>query len=162
MKKYRTNGVYTGCVAVAVAQIITSVLYKYYWQRNYIFPEDLKTINGEKIDWDAIFRDKDAGKYTYESEDDSVGSRALAWLMLSIVSAENMKYNGNEGSSSSISEASYFLRNFRFKKALDVDYSTNQVDMMLTSFNLPVYVRGSDLSVNKGHAWVIDGRIEQI
>ena len=161
VKKYRTNGVYTGCVAVAVAQIITSVLYKYYWQRNYIFPEDLKTINGEKIDWEAIFRDMDAGKYTYESEDDSVGSRAVAWLMLSIGSAVNMKYNGNEGSSSSISEASYFLRNFRFKMALDVDYSTNQVDMMLTSFNLPVYVRGSDLSVNKGHAWVIDGRIEQ-
>ena len=161
VKKYISNGEYTGCVAVAVAQIITSVLYKYYWQRNYIFPEDLKTINGEKIDWEAIFRDMDAGKYTYESEDDSVGSRAVAWLMFVLGGELDLNYNGYDGTSGKNGAVSYFFRNFRFKMALDVNYSTNQVDMMLTSFNLPVYTSGADMTVRKGHAWVIDGRIEQ-
>lgn len=158
--KYRPNGVYTGCVAVAVSQIITSVLYKYYWQRNYIFPENLKTIKGEKIDWEAIFRDMDAGKYTYAERDTSAGARAVAWLMFILGGELDLDYRA-DGTSGRSGDASYFLRNFRFKMAMDVDYSTDQIDMMLTSFNLPVYVQGADLAVNKGHAWVIDGRIEQ-
>ncbi len=160
--KYRPNGIYTGCVAVALSQIVTSVLYKYYWQRNYIFPENLKTIQGEKIDWEAIFRDMDAGKYTYTNiNDTSDGARAVAWLMFCMGSAVDMDYNGDEGSAARNGAASYFLRYFRFRDALNVTYDTNQIDMMLTSFNLPVYVSGVDQSVYKGHAWVIDGRLKQ-
>lgn len=122
-------------------------------------PEHLCKIEGEVIDWETIFKAIDAGKYTFQNNDYSEASKAVAWLMFMIGNRVDMRYEGEKGSFAYLGPAKCFLQDFGYNRIQSMNYDPTYVDYMMNF--LPVYVNGEDVMTGEGHAWVIDGRIKQ-
>ena len=156
----------TGCVATAMAQIMT------YWQYPNVCLDatvDYKTetlnypityvYNGVTFDWDNILPTYDG----VESNDDQ--NKAIARLMKACGVSVHMNYNiGGSGTNSPL-VVDALVNIFGFKKGLrfeekDKDMTSNEFcNTLMEEFDAsrPVYCSGVTDSDEGGHAFVIDG-----
>lgn len=133
-----------GCVAIALAQIIT-----YNKMRSGKGPNSLE---GYSFDWNSIIN----GAYT----DTESFNREVAKLVRAIGKAVGMDY-GAEESSSNTTKAMWGLYLAGYISLEANNYADKYVQGMIRNKKKPVYARGSSLKTatteSGGHAWVIDG-----
>ncbi|MFR2524775.1 C10 family peptidase [uncultured Alistipes sp.] len=140
---------YAGCVAIALGQI-------FYFNH---FPE---VIDNYRFDWDLLGQwTVDATTYTDE------GIMEVAYFIHYIGLGVDMTYGAIEdrqGSSSSIDNAAFFMKELGYRDVEIGQYSDADVKEMIFKRNKPIYCRANmtdGLFVGSGHAWVIDGGIRR-
>lgn len=127
-----------GCVAIALINIMSAKKYP-------------TTINGYTGDWDYILAN------TTTSECPLILKR---WIY-EVGRICNMNY-GADGSGSTDYQAKQCLNKFPRFQDLDITKTLNvdKISAMLQKGN-PLYCSGYDQKANSGHAWVLDGFLEQ-
>ncbi len=131
-----------GCVAIAVAQLLS-------------VHQTVSTFDGVFIDWDAITATKiPAAEY----------HASVAHMIYRIGLGCRMNYDygscPNHSSSAYSSKAEIYLDSLGYQASYKTGYNSSTIHNMLLA-EKPVYVAATDISVNKGHAWVVDGYLKQ-
>ncbi len=162
-------GVYTGCVATAMAQVINYHKYPVhgYGEHTYQFPKDKKTYTGSSnfaehtYDWDHMLN-------TYASYNNpEAAANAVATLMHDCGVAVDMNYNttsSGEGSGASHNLVAYALITYfgydrSIRNVTRCYYSDEEWEtMMLAELEAgrPVVYSGASTK-NGGHEFVLDG-----
>lgn len=96
--------------------------------------------------------------YNWNNMPDNTATDDTQQLIYDIGVAVKMSYgSGSKESTSNIEDAKKaFTNNFQYN-ALIKDYSYNETANELLINRRPVYMRGDDMNIKKGHAWVCDG-----
>ncbi len=148
-----------GCVAVATALVLShSLLELDYHGSKYYFKSIIEAINkGQNIqNMGPLYYDTDWNKvvqpeYSYEQAVDSM-SKFLYWIGKDV----NMSYTTSASSASSYSAYS-LCKNIKDVDNLEyIPFNINAITWLLKNGNI-VYLRGTDINGNGGHAWVADG-----
>ena len=134
-----------GCVAIALAQIMSYHQYPTSFTRTYDNSNIVQSLN-----WAGIKANYDINYCGTNNID------ALAYLIREIGEQVDMKYSSGE-SKSSITDAISSLTKFGYSSnAYIQDYSLNSVQIELDN-NRPVYMKGHYNNEEVGHTWVVDG-----
>lgn len=134
-----------GCVAIALAQIMSYYEYPTSFIRTYDESNSIQSLN-----WPAI------KLYPNILQCGLNNQQSTAHLIREIGEKVGIQY-GNQGSGASETTVLDSLYLFGYSTdALLNDYRLNLVTPELNN-NRPVYMRGTQLDADSGHAWVVDG-----
>lgn len=136
-----------GCVAVALGQIIATNGHRFDFYPN--------QIAGQTIMWNPILQ-------TIQNNDidGNQASSQIAHLLRAIGIAVDMKY-GSSSSTAFSENAEQLLRDIGYRNVALIDYDMNVVTNLLCREHLPVYISGETSSLDRAHAWVLDGQLSQ-
>ena len=96
--------------------------------------------------------------YNWDAMPDSWASTETKELIRTVGNAVGIKYDSNNVSSNIDNAKNAFTNTFNYTTTQQ-DFTTSAVVSELT-MNRPVYIRATDKNSGEGHAWVIDGYIE--
>lgn len=136
--KFTPYGSPTGCVATALAQIMS------YHKRP-------TSYNGYTFDWVQMTSSSSASELNIIYQDQ------ITRLMIELGTSSNLNMSYSiSGSSSSPSRVAPTLANFGYYSSSLSEYNLQPVKWSLDAY-MPVYARGQDPDASSGHGWVIDG-----
>lgn len=150
---YNGNPTKAGCVAIAIAQIMT-----YYQHPNSFTVNYAPTIYDQTLDWDLILEHRfteDGESETCSQCSTTGGHYIIGSLIREIGQQVEMVYDVDESGCDSEMFARSALQHFGYACGSYQAYSSNIVSNSILNRKL-VYMRGG-ISADDGHAWVIDG-----
>lgn len=142
------NNVPAGCVAVAIAQIMSA--YSYPASISLSYPN--ASTSSQTLDWEEM---KLSSHCTAVHTNSCVACTQLATLLREIGNRVHMSYGAGGSGANSALYAQSTLASFGYKSSSYKDYSLSSVMSSLDAKH-PVYIRASN-SDNEGHAWIVDG-----
>ena len=142
------SNVPAGCVAIAIAQIMS--VYSYPASITLTYPSESASV--QTLDWEEM---KQAVHYTITHTDTCLACTQLAILLREIGNRVQMNYGVGGSSASSALYARSTLESFGYESSAYQDYSLTSVINSLDARH-PVYIRANN-SDGEGHAWVVDG-----
>lgn len=142
------NNVPAGCVAIAIAQIMS--VYSSPASISLTYPNASNST--QTLEWTGM---KQSSHYTAVHTNSCAACTQLATLLREIGNRVHMSYGvGGSGANSAL-YAKSALASFGYKSSDYKDYSLTSVMNSLDAKH-PVYIRAGN-SDNEGHAWVVDG-----